>query len=101
MDNPNGTGFVRLYTKPDLTGMFMLVRDNQKVFAVKTEGRIDVSGIGRLAGKYLPMIMSRHETAAPEQPAETTTETPAPEAPPSGEVEPCPASETSAPPTTE
>jgi len=87
-----GDSFVRFYTKPDLEAMLGIAMENHKVFVGCTEGKIDFARLTKLAGKFIPMALSVHQSRpAPEQPQ--------PEPPPAVEVtpEPAPPAETPAP----
>lgn len=56
-NDPNGRGFVRLYTKPDLAAMFGFVQGKGQVLAFATDGRIDMLAVSRIISKFLPMMM--------------------------------------------
>jgi len=54
VDQDQGT--VRLYVKPELTAMFGMMVDANQVAAFRTDGKIDLVAIGKLAAKYAPMV---------------------------------------------
>lgn len=56
VDQDQGT--VRLYVKPELTAMFGVMVDADQVAAFRTDGKIDLVAIGKLAAKYAPLIAS-------------------------------------------
>lgn len=72
-------GSCRLYTKPDLEGMFGFGMQNTQVAVFRTEGRIDVEQIAKLVGDLIPMALSMRSGP------------PAPETPPAVEELPVPA----------
>lgn len=60
VNEPQGT--VHLYTKPDLAGIFAIVLAQKQVFVVRTEGKIDIAQIAKLAAEYAPMMIQAADT---------------------------------------
>ncbi len=65
---------VRLYVKPDLESMFGLMVEPSGVAAVRTEGKVDLTAIGKWAARFIPLVVldRRTETHAPAPPAQKT-----------------------------
>lgn len=51
-----GQESVRLFVKPELTAMFGMIVNPNQVAAFRTDGKIDLIAIGKLAAKYAPLV---------------------------------------------
>lgn len=61
---------MRLYTRPGLEGIFgiMVSVEDAEVFAIRTEGKIDLPAIADWMGRLVPQIMQMIHPAAPPPP---------------------------------
>lgn len=78
-------GSIRLYVKPELTAMFGLVYTGQQIVIIRTDGKIDVERLAKIAAQLIPMAMHAEQTAPAAPPATTPAPVqaaPAPPAPP-------------------
>lgn len=75
VQDPKGSGSLRVYTKPDLEGIVGIGIQNTRVVVLRTQGKVDLAAITRLSGKMVPVIMStfasHKEPAIPEPGTET------------------------------
>ena len=67
----------RLYTRPDLEGMFGLLVKDSRVTAFRTVGKVDLTDLGELVACFAAARESELKPAGAEKP-ETTTGKPAP-----------------------
>lgn len=68
VQDPKGSGSIRVYTKPDLESMLGIAVKESRVLVFQTQGKVDLAAIVRLSGKVTPILISTfagHREPAP------------------------------------
>jgi len=80
---------IRIYAKPGLEGLFMFAQQDNKVVAVRTNGKIDIDLIAQILAKYAPALSGVTQSGRPEPPSSQTSPPPGQSAEPTtGETHP-------------
>jgi hypothetical protein len=85
VNDPKGT--FRLYVKPDLEEMFGLFVQSPEFIVIRTEGKVDITKLAKVAALLIPAVMSS-DKPQPVQTPPPAVDQPAPPAPPAAPANP-------------